>query len=66
MVRKVFPIWFVGLALFVGLVMTACRDIDEPPPLPVFDPNAPLDGGTDAEGGLAGLTISSCAQSVAA
>jgi len=29
----------------VPVAAASCRDIDEPPPLPVYDPDAPLDGG---------------------
>jgi hypothetical protein len=46
-------------AVMIAVAIAACRDIDEPPPLPVLDPDAPLDGGTDApaDGGLAGYTV---------
>jgi hypothetical protein len=42
---------FVAL-LFVA-ALSACRDIDELPPLPIQDPNAPLilDAGPDADDG---------------
>jgi hypothetical protein len=51
--------FFLLVAAFVGLAVSACRDIDEPPPLPMFDPDAPLDGGSDAttDSGLAGSLI---------
>jgi hypothetical protein len=63
MVRMVRTAFVLLMAAVVGLAVAACRDIDEPPPIPVLDPNAPVDGGTD--GGLAGSFVFPCAQSFA-
>ncbi len=61
MVRKVKLAFWGLMALLVGLAAVACRDIDEPPPLPAFDPDAPLDGGT--EGGITKSSVYPCAHS---
>jgi len=57
MVRMIrIPFLLMAVALAV-LAMVACRDVDEPPPMPVLDPDAPLDGGMDAniDGDIAGV-----------
>lgn len=53
-------------ATFVGVAMSACRDIDDPPPVPLVDPNAPQDGGADGSGGgMVRLYVQPCAQLIA-
>lgn len=59
MVRMVHTIFIFVIAVLLGLAISACRDIDQPPPEPVLDPNAPIDGG--AEGGMASTPISNYA-----
>lgn len=61
MVWKVQSVFYVLMALLVGLTVAACRDIDEPPPVPVFDPDAPLDGGADS--GITKSIVYPCALS---
>lgn len=51
MVRRVRMVVVILSATFVGVAISACRDIDEPPPVPLVDPNAPQDGGADGGGG---------------
>ncbi len=59
MVRMVRIPLVLIVVVMVALAIGACRDIDELPPQPVIDLDAPLDGGTDApaEGGLARNTV---------
>lgn len=43
------PLAGLLLAASIGaLAAAACNDMDEPPPLPPLDPNAPVDAGPDA------------------